>query len=103
MLTNLPLKYHSNIQLFFYWNSIVAFSDLSRSFPALKMLKRTFILSSALASQGFRVLSTPQNLRITSGSLVSGMQHQLQRITEGLLPAGKWMEESHQTRDWGPF
>ena len=61
------------------------------------------LLSSREAAKGCRVLSKPQNLRITSGSRVSGMQHQLQRIEEGLVPAGTETEEPHQTRGWDPF
>jgi hypothetical protein len=37
----------------------------------------------------------PQDLRITSGSWVSGMQHQLQRIAECLVPAGIETKEPH--------
>ena len=44
-----------------------------------------------------------QDLRSSWGSQVSGMQHQLQRIEEGLVPAGTETEEPHQTRGWDPF
>jgi hypothetical protein len=37
-----------------------------------------FLLSSVGAAKGSRVLSTPQDVGITLGSRVSGMQHQLQ-------------------------
>ena len=67
MLTNLPLKYHSDIQLFVYWNSIVAFSDSSRPFPALKRLNIIFLLRPAEATKNSTVLPTPQNPGITSG------------------------------------
>ena len=43
-----------------------------------------FLLSPAEAAKSSRVLSTPQNLRITSRSRVSGTQPQLQRIAVGL-------------------
>jgi hypothetical protein len=43
-----------------------------------------FLLSPAEAAKGSRVLPTFQNLGITSGSLVSGTQHQLQIIMEVL-------------------
>ena len=52
-----------------------------------------FLLSPAGATKGPRVLSTPQDLGITSGLLVSGTQHQLQRLSKGLVPAGTGMEE----------
>ena len=103
MLTNLPLKYHSDIQLFVYWNSIVAFSDSSRPFPALKRLNIIFLLRPAEATKNSRVLPTPQNPGITSGSRVNGRQYQLQRIAESLVPEGTGMEEPHQTRGWDPF
>jgi hypothetical protein len=38
-----------------------------------------------------------QDLRITSGSWVSGTQHQLQRIEEGFVPARTGTKEPHQT------
>ena len=50
-----------------------------------------------------RGLSTLQDLRITSGSQVSGTQHQLQRMGEGLVPAGTGAKEPHLTRGWDPF
>jgi hypothetical protein len=48
-----------------------------------------FLLNPAEASKGSRVLSMLQDLVITLGSWMSGTQHQLQRIAEGLVPAGK--------------
>ena len=59
-----------------------------------------FLLSPAEATKDSRVLSTPQGIRLTSGTRVSGMQHQLQRIAEGLVPAGTGTEELHSTRGW---
>ena len=43
-----------------------------------------FHLKAADAAKGLRVLSTLQDLGITSGSHASGAQHQLQRIEEHL-------------------
>ena len=40
-----------------------------------------FLLSPAEATKDSIMLSTPQDLGVTLGSLVSGTQHQLQRIT----------------------
>jgi hypothetical protein len=62
-----------------------------------------FLLSPEEATKGFRVLSTPQDLGITSGSRVSGTQHQLQRIAEGLVPAGTGTKEPCPTRGWDLF
>jgi hypothetical protein len=45
-------------------------------------------LNPAKATKGQRVLSTLQDLGITSGSQVNGKQHQLQRLADGLVPAG---------------
>jgi hypothetical protein len=38
----------------------------------------------------------PQDMGITLGSLVNGMQHQLQRIAEGLVPAETGAKEPAQ-------
>jgi hypothetical protein len=62
-----------------------------------------FLLSSAEAVKGSRVLSMLQDHGITSGTGVSGMQHQLQRISKGLVPAGTGTKEPHPTRGWDPF
>jgi hypothetical protein len=62
-----------------------------------------FPLSPSEAAKGSRVLSTLQDLRITSGSWVSGMQHQLQRIVEGLVPAGTGTKKPRLTRGCNPF
>jgi hypothetical protein len=62
-----------------------------------------FCLNPAEAAKGSRVLFTPQELGITSGSLVSGTQHQLQRTVEGLVLAGKGTKEPHQIRGWDTF
>jgi hypothetical protein len=45
----------------------------------------------------------PQDLGITLGSWVSGMQHQLQRIMKGLVLAGTGTKEPYSTRGWDPF
>jgi hypothetical protein len=42
-----------------------------------------------------------QDLGITSGTRVSGMQHQLQRIVEGLVPAGTGKKEPHPDQRLG--
>ena len=55
------------------------------------------------APKGSRVLSILQDLRITSGSQVSGMQHLLQRIAEGLVPAGTGTKEHIQPECWDLF
>jgi hypothetical protein len=55
------------------------------------------------ATKGPRVLSTPQDLRINSGSVVSGTQQQLQRIVEGPVTAGIATKEPRPTRGWDPF
>ena len=60
-------------------------------------------LSPAEAAKGSRVLFMLQDIGITSGTRASGTQHQLQRIVEGLVPAGTGKEELHLTRDWDPF
>jgi hypothetical protein len=57
-----------------------------------------FLLSPEEATKGSRVLSTRQDLRITLGSQVSGMKHQLQGIVEGQEPAGTGTGESLLTR-----
>ena len=62
-----------------------------------------FLLSPVESTKGSRVLSMMQDLGITLGSWVSRMQHQLQRITEGLVPVGTGTEEPHPTRGWDPF
>jgi hypothetical protein len=59
-----------------------------------------FLLSPAEATKDSRVLSTPQGIRLTSGTRVSGMQHQLQRIAEGLVPALIGTKEPCRTRGW---
>ena len=72
-------------------------SDQVRAIPAI------FLLNPGEDSKMSRVFSMPQVLGITSGSQVSGSQHQLQRIVEGLVPAGTGMEEPCLTRGWDPF
>jgi hypothetical protein len=62
-----------------------------------------FLLNPLEATRGPRVLSTPQDLGITSGSRVSGTRHQLQRIQDGIVPAGTGTEETYPTRGWDPF
>jgi hypothetical protein len=57
-----------------------------------------FFLNPAEDAQGSRGLSMPQDLRITSGSRVSGTQHQLQRIAEVLVPAGTGTKEPRPNR-----
>jgi hypothetical protein len=59
-----------------------------------------FHLNPAEATRGPRRVFTPYYFSITLGSQVSGMQHQLQRIAEGLVPAGTGTEELHSTRGW---
>jgi hypothetical protein len=41
--------------------------------------------------------------RRTSGSRVSGVQHQLQRILKSLVLAGTWKKEPRPTRGWDLF
>lgn len=62
-----------------------------------------FLLNLTEATRGPRVLSIFQDLRITSESWLSGMQHQVQRIKEDLVPAEVGTEEPHPTRGWDPF
>jgi hypothetical protein len=62
-----------------------------------------FCLNPVEAAKDPRGLSTPQHIRITSGSPVSGTQHQIQRITKGLVPAGTGTKEPCLTRGWGLF
>jgi hypothetical protein len=62
-----------------------------------------FCLNPPEATKGPRVLSIPQDLGITTASRVSGTQHQLQTIMEGLVPAGTGTKEPHPTRGWDPF
>jgi hypothetical protein len=62
-----------------------------------------FLLNPAEATRGPRVLSMIQDLWITSGSQVSGAQHQLGRVKEGLVPAGAGMEGYLLTKGWEPF
>lgn len=62
-----------------------------------------FFLNPVEAARSPRVLSMPQDLRITWGSRVSGAQHQLQRITEGLVPERTGTKEPHWTRGWDLF
>jgi hypothetical protein len=50
-------------------------------------------------ARGPRVRSKKQDFGITSGSPVSGAQYQLQRISEGLVPAGTGIEEPCPTRE----
>ena len=54
-----------------------------------------FLLNLAETTKGPRGLFTQQVLGITSGSLVSGTQHQLQRIPEGPVPPGTGTKEPH--------
>lgn len=63
----------------------------------------TSLLSPVEAAKGTRVLSMLQDLRITSGTLMSGMQHQLKRISEGLVPAKIGTKEPRPTRSWDQF
>jgi hypothetical protein len=58
-----------------------------------------FVLNPVKATR----LSMLQHFRITSRSWVSRAQHQLQRVKEGLVPAGAGTEEPHPTRGWDPF
>jgi hypothetical protein len=62
-----------------------------------------FRLNPAEAIKGSRVLSTSQNLGINLESRVSGTQYQLQRIMEGLVPAGTGTKEPCLTRGWDSF
>jgi hypothetical protein len=62
-----------------------------------------FHLNLAEATKNPRGFSIPEDLRITSAAHVSGTQHQLQRISEGLLPAGTRTREHHTTRGWDIF
>jgi hypothetical protein len=62
-----------------------------------------FLLSPVEVAKGFRVLFMLQDLGITLGSWVGGMQHQHQRTEEGLVPAGTGTKEPCPTRGWDPF
>jgi hypothetical protein len=57
-----------------------------------------FLLSPVEIAKDSRVLSMPQDLGITLGSWVSGMQHQLKRTEEGLVLAGTGTNEPCPTR-----
>jgi hypothetical protein len=63
--------------------------------PDLKLYYRPIVIKNCMVG-GSRVLSMPQDLGI-------GMQHQLQRIEEGLVTAGTGTEEPCPTRGWDPF
>jgi hypothetical protein len=69
----------------------------------LEVLLWIFHLNLGEATKVCRVLSVSQDLGITLGSRVSGTQHQLQRIEEGLVPAVTGSKESCTTRGWDPF
>jgi hypothetical protein len=79
--------------LFTKWNTI----------QLLKTRTSIFCLNPTEATKGSRVLSMLQDLGIISGLQVSGKQHQLQRITEGLVPAGTETKEPCLTRGQDPF
>jgi hypothetical protein len=67
----------ASIEEYYCWGSVSVGAS-----PAIFCLKQTE------ATKGLRVLSTPQDLRITLGT-----QHQLQRIAEGLVSAGRETKE----------
>jgi hypothetical protein len=62
-----------------------------------------FLLSRVEVTKVSRVFSTLQYLGITSGSWVSGTQHQVQRIAEGLVTSGTGTKDPLLTRGWEPF
>lgn len=66
------------------------------------MLEGIKLLNPEEAAKGPRILSMLQDLGIILRSQVSGTQHQLQRIAEGLVPAGTGTEEPRPTRGWDP-
>ena len=61
-----------------------------------------FFLNPVEAARSPRVLSMPQDLRITWGSRVSGAQHQLQRVQEGLVQWGQGWRSPARHRGWDP-